>query len=75
MTARKPASTATEDVFAAIVRFRKARGYPPTVTELSEAVYLSRSGVCRHLDKLEQQGRIARQARKARGIQVLAVQS
>ena len=71
MTARKPASTATEDVFNAIVRYKMEHGYPPTLTELSEALYMSRSGIYRHLEKLEQQGRIWRDTRKARGIQIL----
>ena len=75
MTARKPASTATEAIFAAIVRYRKTHGQSPTLNGLSAVVFMSRSGVCRHLGKLEGQGRICRDARRPRGIRVVEVQS
>ena len=71
MTARKPESTITESIYKFIVGYQKERGYAPTLTEISKGVYLSRSGVYRHLEKLEQQGRIWRDERIARGIRVL----
>jgi SOS-response transcriptional repressor LexA len=71
MTARKPPSTITDSVYAFIVSFKREHGYSPTLTEISKGVYLSRSGVYRHMEKLEQRGLIWRDERTARGIRVL----
>ncbi|MBL8147481.1 MAG: LexA repressor [Anaerolineae bacterium] len=45
--------------------------YPPTLTEISQGVYMSRSGIYRHLGKLEGQGKIWRDEKRARGIRLL----
>jgi SOS-response transcriptional repressor LexA len=71
MTLRKAPSTITDDVFNFIVAYKAEHDYAPTLTEISKGVYMARSGVYRHLEKLEQQGRIWRDERIARGIRVL----
>jgi repressor LexA len=69
-TARKTQEM-TDRIFRFIVAFQAQHGYPPTVTEIGAAVYMSRSGVVRHLDRLVQQGKIIREPGKARGITIL----
>lgn len=75
MTTRKPPSNMTDTIYQFIVSYKSENGYPPTLTEISEGVYMSRSGVYRHLESLEQQGRIWRDEKKARGIRVLGKQA
>ncbi len=41
---------------------------PPTIREIADGCFMSRSNVVRYLDKLDAHGFIARAAGKARGI-------
>lgn len=47
------------------------RTYPPTLAEMADAIYLSKSGVVRHLGRLEAWGWIAREPKRMRGITLL----
>jgi repressor LexA len=58
----------TEAVYQFLKDFIRNHNFPPTVREIGEGCYLSRSTVTRHLDRLEAMGRIERQPGKARGI-------
>ncbi len=71
MTRRKPELDMTERVYTFIKDWVKEHTYPPTLTEISEGVYMSRSGIYRHLGKLEGQGKIWRDEKRARGIRLL----
>lgn len=61
----------TLQIFDFIVRYIDENGYPPTQREISDAVYLSRSTVPRHLDALAKRGLIRYDEGKFRGIVVL----
>ena len=55
-----------------IIKERKARGYPPSVREIGEAVGLSSSStVHNHLNQLESRGYIKRDPTKPRAIEVI----
>jgi SOS-response transcriptional repressor LexA len=43
-------------------------GYSPSITEIAEATFMSRSSVVRHLDLLEARGRISRDPGVGRSI-------
>ena len=60
-----------EDLFAFICGYNRQFGYSPTMRELSESCFMSRTNLYRYLDKLEMQGRISRDAWVARGITIL----
>jgi SOS-response transcriptional repressor LexA len=66
----KPEST-TQRVYAFIRSYYAQHRRPPTVREISAALELAVSTVARHLSYLENQGRIAREPRTARGIRIL----
>ncbi len=61
-----------EDVFRFLCQYNRQFGYSPTMRELSESCFMSRSNIYRYLDKLEAQGRISRDSGIARGITLLA---
>lgn len=71
MTRRKPEFDMTERVYAFIKDWVKEHTYPPTLDEIAGGVYMSRSGIYRHLGKLEGQGRICRDEKRARGIRLI----
>jgi repressor LexA len=61
-----------DEIVAAIVRLTHAKGYPPTVREIGDAVGLSSSSTVQHyLDDLVYAGRIRHEPTKARTIQVI----
>lgn len=61
----------TEAVYTFIRDFRRQHGYPPSQREICAACYMGRSTAQRHLDRLEIQGRIARDPGRARGITLI----
>lgn len=63
--------TLTERVYQCIREYTREHGYPPTLREIADCCYVSRGNVIRHLDKLEAQGRIAREPGRARSIRIL----
>lgn len=60
------------DLLAQIKRYQKTRGYPPTITELAQALDCSRSTVQHHVEVLVDQGRLTRDPQKARTLRVVA---
>jgi repressor LexA len=71
VTASRPTPRQTE-VLAAIASLTKAKGYPPTLRELGEALGIrSTNGVNDHLDALERKGLIARDSNVARSVRVV----
>jgi repressor LexA len=66
----KPEST-TQRVYAFIREYQAQHRRPPTVREIGAALELAVSTVARHLSYLENQGKIAREPRRARGIRIL----
>lgn len=73
MTAHKAKtpSNLTDRVLQAIVDYSKANGYPPTLDEIGARVYLSKSGVHRHINILVETGCLMRARNKARSIRVV----
>lgn len=61
----------TEAVYRFIQAYHREHGYSPTLREIAEGCYLNVATVLRHLDRLEGQGRIARDPGKARSIRLL----
>jgi SOS-response transcriptional repressor LexA len=72
-TPKLPARRAemTERIYQFIRRYVQVHTYPPSLDEISQGVFLSRSSVYRHLGKLEGSGRIWREDNRARGITLL----
>ena len=66
----KKSQERTEDIYDFILAFRKANGFPPTLQQIGMACGVARGTVAYHLDKLEAQGRIQREAHKSRSIRV-----
>lgn len=73
MTAHKAKtpSDLTDRVLQAIEGYNNANGYPPTLDEIGAAVYLSKSGVHRHVNILVESGRLVRARNKARSIRIV----
>jgi SOS-response transcriptional repressor LexA len=65
------AKETTEAVYRFIRSYMQAHQYPPSLREISQACYIGRSTVLRHLDKLEAARRIAREPGRARGISLI----
>jgi SOS-response transcriptional repressor LexA len=61
----------SEIILEFIDDFITLNGYAPSLSEISEACYISTGGLIRHLDKLEAHGRITREYRKARSIRII----
>jgi repressor LexA len=61
----------TREVFQFIQKYTQQHTHPPTIREIAEGCFLSTSSVTRHLDRLEEQGRLSREVGKARGITLL----
>ena len=60
-----------EQVYEYICRYWKQFGYGPTLSEISQACYMSKPNLYRYLDRLESQKRISREPGKARSIKLL----
>lgn len=58
-------------VFATLVDYVKAHGYPPTVAELVDATKLTRGTVQGSLGRLRDRGVIRVEAKKARAITIV----
>jgi DNA-binding MarR family transcriptional regulator len=54
-----------------IQQYVREHTYPPSLNEIARGCYLSRSSVSRYIDRLQMQGRIARDFGIARGITLL----
>jgi SOS-response transcriptional repressor LexA len=67
-------SSATEQnldaVYQFIVIYLDEHGYPPTMREMAEGCYINVAYVVRYLDLLEAQGRLTREAGKARSVRL-----
>lgn len=61
----------TQAVYDFICAYDQEWSYPPSISEIAAACYLSPSTALRHLDKLEAKGLIAREPGRARGIKLL----
>ncbi len=61
----------TDVVYDFIKDYIQEHAYPPTLREIARGCYISTSGVTRHLDRLEQKGKIYREPGRARGIRLL----
>ena len=62
----------SQRIFDFICRYTDQYGFPPTVGEIAaDEGYKSKSGVVRHLDKLEKWGWIERYHGSARSIRIL----
>lgn len=64
--------TSRYDVLAFIRWFQAKNGLSPTVREIAKAIGRVPSSVHAHLDSLEREGLIVRQAGKARTLKVVA---
>ncbi len=64
-------ATMTEAVYTFIYQYRKGHDFSPSLREIGSACFIGRSTVYRHLDRLEAQGRLAREPGCARGITLL----
>jgi len=62
-----------EEVFEFICKHWAQFGYGPSLREIALACYISRPNVYRYLDRLEVEGRIAREPGISRGIILLTV--
>lgn len=60
-----------EQVYNFICAFIEEHTYPPTLQEIANGCYMSRTNVTRYVDRLEGMGRIARDPKRARGITLL----
>jgi repressor LexA len=58
----------TYQVYRFVDAFIQQHGYGPSQREIAEGCYLARSGIIRHLDRLEAWGCIIRQPGCARSI-------
>lgn len=67
----RPNYALTQTVFAFICRFVRENTYPPTLEEIALGCFIARSPVVRHIDRLEGEGRIARNPNISRGITLL----
>jgi DNA-binding MarR family transcriptional regulator len=64
-------SDSSREVYDFIQAYLEAnQGYAPSIREIAGGVYLGRSTVMRHLDKLEAWGYIERQAHRPRSIRI-----
>ncbi len=61
----------TDAVYGFIKAYIQEHAYPPTVREIAQGCFISTSAVTRHLDRLEQKGKIYREPARARGIRLL----
>ena len=62
----------SQGIFEFICRYTDEQGFPPTLDEIGASEgFSSKSGVVRHLDKLEKWGWITRRHGHARGIRIL----
>ena len=62
----------TEQVYAFIQTYTEDHpGLSPSQREIAQACFLSQPAVIRHLDRLEQQGRIQREPGQARSIRII----
>lgn len=59
-----------DDMFTFICHYNRQFGYSPTMRELAENCFMSRTNIYRYLDQLEMQERISRDAGIARGITI-----
>jgi repressor LexA len=60
-----------EQVYAYIRAYIQEHTYPPTLKEIADAHFMSRSNVTRYLDRLQGMGLIARDPGRSRGITLL----
>ncbi len=60
----------TRNVFVFLRDTIAEQGIPPNIRQISDATYIGRSTVYRHLDKLEAWGWIEREPGMARGIRL-----
>ena len=61
----------TERVYAFIKAYIDERGIAPSRVEIARAVFLSRSGVLRYIDRLEARGQISHEPGIPRSIRLL----
>jgi SOS-response transcriptional repressor LexA len=61
----------TIEVYQFLKNYFQEHGFAPTHQEIADALYVARSGVSRHLDKLTIWGWISREDGKARTIRLL----
>lgn len=61
----------TQEIYVFLWHFYQAHGFIPTQQEIADALYLARSGVSRHLDKLAAWGWISREEGKPRTMRLL----
>ncbi len=64
-------NSVTDAVYDFIKTYIQEHAYPPTLREIARGCYLSTSAVTRHLNRLEQRGKIYREPARARGIRLL----
>ncbi|MCS7072119.1 MAG: hypothetical protein NZM00_11475 [Anaerolinea sp.] len=67
----RPNYAMTQTVFEFICRYVRENTYPPTLEEIARGCFIARSTVVRHIDRLEGEGRIARNPYISRGITIL----
>ncbi len=60
-----------EQVYAFIKAYIQEHTYPPTLQEIADACYMSRTNVTRYIDRLQGMGRLARDPGRSRGITLL----
>jgi len=60
----------SEAIYEFINIFIEEHGYPPTMREIADGCYISTGNVVRYLDKLEAEGRLIREPRKARSLKL-----
>lgn len=61
----------SEAIYEFIVIYIEEHEYPPTMREIAKGCYISAGNVVRYLDKLEAEGRLIREPRKARGLKLI----
>lgn len=71
-TMREELEASLECIYRFVDAFIEEHGYSPSLREIGAACHLGRTTVSRYLDKLEGQGKIAREIGRARSIRILA---
>lgn len=61
----------TQEIYLFLYQFYENHDFIPTQQEIADGLYLARSGVSRHLDKLTAWGWISREDGKPRTIRLL----
>jgi SOS-response transcriptional repressor LexA len=60
-----------EQVYAFIKAYIREHTHPPTLSEIADGCFMSRTHVTRYVERLEGMGRLFREPNRARGITLI----